>query len=270
MQTIPSYDQFSRRGTATRMNRASKLRQVAVWSVAGLLACLACSRLPLIAQERAAGISGVLQDSYGVLITGGDSVTLEAAGGGIRHTTQTDYRGGFRFSGVPAGTYTLSIYVPGFDRIKIKLNLLAGEDKSLPPFRLNIGSTGGCLFNDDPVWTHFLVTDPPNGALAGSVNAGPHLVENARVTLACWLGGDCRERPERTSTDAQGNFEFKDIPAGRYYLSIQQKGFYTRDVLISLAGGLESFYSFSLTQCPDGGCPVGLPPPGKAKATVCE
>lgn len=236
-------------------------------SITVLVTWMACSRIPLLAQAGTASLSGVLQDSSGASIGRNGSVTLETKGDGLLQATQPDLEGRFHFSALPAGTYTVSVRVPGFDNLKIKQTLLAGEGRSLPPIRLNVGSSG-CFSNGfDPQWTRFVRARPTLGGLAGNVNAAQKPIVNARVTLVCWLGRECRENPETIRTDAQGNFEFSSIRAGRYLLTIEQQGFLSSiNVPFVIVDGLESSYSISLTPCPNGGCMVTPEP----KATVCE
>lgn len=237
--------------------------------VVGFAILLACLPLFLHAQEEPASLTGVVQDPIGAVI-GNSSVILEPAVGGVRQETRSDERGSFRFSGLPAGTYTLSIRALGFDSVKVKQVLLAGEQRSLPPVRLNVGSSG-CFSSDaEPEQTRFLSAGLSLGGLAGNVKSGQGPVVGARVALACWLGSGCSENPERTKTDSQGDFEFENIRPGRYLLSVEQNRFFP---LISMGfvvvGGLESSYSFNLTPCPNGDCTV-RPYRGNVTLTVCE
>jgi len=238
--------------------------------VAGLAILLACSPLSLHPQGETASLTGVVQDPSGAVIGGNSSVVLEPAGGGVRRETQSDERGVFRFSGLWAGPYTLSIRVPGFDSVKVKQDLLAGEQRSLPPIRLNVGSSGCFSTDPDPERTRFLSAGLSTGGLAGNVKSGLGPVAGARVSLACWLDRGCSENPERTKTDSQGDFEFENIRPGRYLLSVEQDRFFP---LVSMGfgvvGGLESSYSFNLTPCPNGDCTVKLDR-GKVKVIVCE
>jgi hypothetical protein len=209
----------------------------ALLSAAGLASWMTCSPFPLLAQEGTASLSGVLQDPTGAAIGGywnaiggyAATVTLEGAGGGFRRVDHPDQEGRFHFSGLPAGTYTISVRTPYFDSLKVKQTFLAGEERALPPVRLSLGASGACFSQGiDPVSTRFLAAGPAFGVLAGNVHDGQQPTANARVTLACWLGRHCTDDPEPTRTDPQGDFEFKNIRPGRYVLTIEQQLFFPR------------------------------------------
>jgi Carboxypeptidase regulatory-like domain len=169
----------------------------ALLSAAGLATFIMCLPLSLLAQDRAASLSGVLQDANGEPIGGywndiseyAASVTLEAAEGGFRQMTHPDQQGRFHFSGLPAGTYTVSTRSRYFDSLKIEQTLLAGEETSWPPVRL-VQAGSGCGFSQkiDPASTRFLAAGSAFGALAANIHDGQKPSANVRVTLACWLG----------------------------------------------------------------------------------
>lgn len=264
-------------------NRRTRLMSWALLSAAGLATLITCLPWSLLAQDGTASLSGVLQDPTGAAIGGywnaigeyAASVTLEAAGGGFRQMTHPDQQGRFHFSGLPAGTYTVSTRSPYFDSLKIEQTLLAGEETSWPPVRL-VQAGSGCSFSQkiDPVSTRFLAAGPAFGALAGNIHDGQQPTANVRVTLACWRGRGCPDDPEPTRTDLQGDFEFKNVRPGRYVLIIEQQRFFPRVDDFVVAGGLESSYSLNLTPCPNGDCRVKpsmtSTEPGAAKITVCE
>ncbi len=220
-------------------------------------------------QESTAGLTGIIQDTVGTGIPGG-SVVLESALG-PRREVQTDQEGAFRFSGVRAGLVILSITAPGFDAVKAKLDLVAGERRSLPPVRLNLAPTGGCFFGgSDPEQTRFLSGEPSQGGLVGGVRVGREPVLGARVTLACWIGFGCTA-PGSTTTDSQGTFRFEIIRPGRYVLSIEQNGFYPlRNMQFIVVGGVESYYLFNLDPCPNDDCTIRREQPNPPKPIVCE
>jgi hypothetical protein len=252
-----------------RTNRRTRLVRralLAIW--------ILCSPFPLLAQDKTASLSGVLQDPTGVAIGGYASVTLDSAEDGLRRTIHPDEQGNFHFSGLTAGRYTLSTQVLGFDSLKLDLTLLAGEQRSWPPVRLGLGSSGCFAQHIDPVSIRFLSTGPAFGALAGNVNDGKQQVVNARVKLACYGGGECSD-PGGARTDSQGNFEFNDVRLGRYILTIEHDGLLPLiNIPFVVTGGLESSYTFTLPPCPNGDCRVKPPmfatdsSPGNI--TVCE
>ena len=112
-----------------RSNSRTRLIGLAL-SSARFAFSMAYSPFLLQGQLGAASLSGIVQDPRGAGIGGDGSVILEAAADGVQRVTRSDQGGSFRFSGLPAGTYTLSIRVPGFDSLTIKLLLLGGEQRS--------------------------------------------------------------------------------------------------------------------------------------------
>jgi Carboxypeptidase regulatory-like domain len=220
-------------------------------------------------QEGSSMLMGVVQSISGEVISSG-SVVLVSVAGGPRQEAKLDEAGGFRFSGLRAGTYLLSIRAGAFDGIKVKQDLLDGERKLLPPVRLNLAPSGGCFSDDaDPDRSRFLSAGSSLGALAGTVRDGAGAIAGARVTLACWLGYGC-SNPGALKTDSDGNFMFDDIHPGRYVLNIEQEGFFSLAALqVVVVAGLESSYAFTLAECPNGSCTV-KPPGTRAAPVVCE
>ena len=199
----------------------------------------------------------------------GAPVILESTSGKVRYEAQADQQGAFRFSGLQAGSLTLSVRALGFDPVKAKLDLLAGEQRSLPPIRPNIGPSGCFTIGADPERTRFLSDEPSLGGLFGNVKSGLRPVVGARVALACWIARGCTT-PEGTTTDTLGNFKVENIHPGRYLLSIDRNGaFPLSNMGFVVVGGLESSYSFNLDPCPDGDCTV-KPSQGNVKGIVCE
>jgi hypothetical protein len=160
---------------------------------------LTCAPAFLSAQETAS-ITGALQDPTGAPLVG-SSVLLED--GRIRQEIQADERGIFRFSGLRAGKYTLSIHRPGFYGVTVKQALLPGEQKSLPPVRLSTGVAGDCFpIDTEPERSRFPSTGPSLGGLAGNLASGQGPAAGARVQLACWGPGECIGASETAMTDS--------------------------------------------------------------------
>ena len=229
---------------------------------------LAWSPIFLYAQEASASLTGVLQDPTGTALIGG-SVSLEYEGSGSRQESQVDERGAFGFSGLRAGKYTLSMRRLGFYGVNLKLDLLAGEQRSLPPVRLSLGVAGDCFpIDTEPERSRFPSAGPSLGGLGGNLSSGLGPAAGVRVQLACWGPSQCRGASEVMMTDSQGNFELESLRPGRYSVSASQLGFFPLNVRVDIAGGLESIYSFKLTQCPNGDCTVKPDP--NVKPIVCE
>ena len=226
---------------------------------------LTCAPAFLSAQETAS-ITGALQDPTGAPLAG-SSVLLED--GRIRQEIQTDERGIFRFSGLRAGKYTVSVRRLGFYGVTVKQALLAGEQKSLTPVRLSAAVAGDCFpIDTEPERSRFPSAGPSLGWLAGNLASRLGPVAGVRVQLACWGPSQCGGASEATLTDPHGDFEFQSLRPGRYSVSAGALGFFPFNARVDVAGGLESFYSFKLTPCPNGDCTVKPDP--KVKPIVCE
>jgi|SRR5579863_2558181 len=229
--------------------------------VPGFAIFVAFSPLLSCAQEATASLTGAVQDPTGVGVWGGP-VILESGGVAVGQT-KTDEQGVFRFSGLTAGKYTLSILARGFAPLKIAQDLLAGELRSLPPVKLVVARM--CFFDSDanPERTQFLSTGSDFGGFGGSVRNEQGPVAGARVAL-CWWASACVNAPS-TKTDIQGAFKFESVFKGAYVLSIEPEGLGGNFYIV---GGLENHYSFKRPPCPNGDCTVKQDP--NIKPFVCE
>jgi hypothetical protein len=99
--------------------------------------------------DNKAVIRGTVTDQTGAVITGA-KVTLSSASG-AKQETQTDSKGGYAFSGLEAGTYTLVVTAPNFaektlDNIALTAGLELTIDASLDPAssktEVNVESSG--------------------------------------------------------------------------------------------------------------------------------
>src|SRR5580692_3722952 len=65
------------------------------------------------AQTQLATVSGIITDPSGAVVPG-VSITISSQGTGLKRSALTDTAGGYRFAGLPTGTYSLRIEKPGF------------------------------------------------------------------------------------------------------------------------------------------------------------
>jgi hypothetical protein len=65
------------------------------------------------AQTQLATVSGTITDPSGAVVPG-VSITISSQGTGLKRSALTDTAGGYRFAGLPNGTYSLHIEKPGF------------------------------------------------------------------------------------------------------------------------------------------------------------
>ncbi len=205
------------------------------------------------AQDDSASLTGKIAYTFGQGINNA-TVSLDSESAVVHQETQTNAEGVFRFSGLPAGTYFLKW--PGFNAPRSKLTLSPGEARSLPPASLTIGAAGDCGGEAmDPERTEFL-PDPAQGAIAGHVEKGAAPVVGVWATVQRMFSPD--PRPVLgVKTSSQGDFSITDLAPGRYVLGI---GEIRQGIWLSVAGGIESWYSIKLD-------PV---PPNPPKPIVCE
>ncbi|MGI4827995.1 MAG: carboxypeptidase-like regulatory domain-containing protein [Janthinobacterium lividum] len=80
-------------------------------------------------------ISGVVTDTQGALV-GGAQIQLLSAGNTAAKATQSGPDGQFRFVGVPAGHFTITLRAAGFTSASTTGNLLPGQHFEMPTFAL--------------------------------------------------------------------------------------------------------------------------------------
>jgi len=153
-----------------------------------------CFPMALAAQVGTATISGVVGDRWGARISHARA-ELQASGSETKvYKAEADGQGQYRFSGLPAGDYTLKLASPGIRPLTVKLiNLAEGQEKTMPPLRLTVSEPCCC---GDPAldYVRVLPADSRGSNLEGSVRPdswdGPPAV-SARVTLICETGKVC-------------------------------------------------------------------------------
>lgn len=233
--------------------------QSVAWLASSMLALL-----PALGQSYPASLTGTLRGPNGVGVAKA-IVVIESASRGRRYD-YTSPGGQFHFAELQPGAYTLRV---GFDHGAVfdaRVDLKAGEQKSLPPLTLPVGVYGDCNPNrESPEKTRFDTDQTFHGGLAGKVQGASGPAIGARVMLlSCPL--ECTvSRAART--DLHGDFEFEDLTPGSYALMIEQPGFFPAgNVRFVVAGGAESTYLFQLIGCPNGDCFVK----GPVKMTTCD
>ncbi|PWT90618.1 MAG: hypothetical protein C5B55_09475, partial [Blastocatellia bacterium] len=81
-------------------------------------------------------------------------------------------------------------------------------------------------------------------AIAEETSTGPELLPDVTLTL---VNRDLSTSIRTTTSDASGNFIFRDLPAGNYKLIIEAKGFPRAEKEISLPAGRTSLVEIVLT-----------------------
>ena len=151
--------------------------------------------LPIYAQNGT--VEGtVYQRSTGKPLMGADVHIIET-----EQPQKTDENGNFRFTGVPIGTYTLSVSHPNYktpEKITIEINAgrtIQGKIYLGPAFQLEKSTATGDLEG--------IVRHRETGAL----------LAGAEVYI--------QETEQRQETERDGKFRFTDMPPGTYTISIK-------------------------------------------------
>ncbi|HNT28531.1 MAG TPA: N-acetylmuramoyl-L-alanine amidase, partial [bacterium] len=166
------------------------------------------------------------------------TVTVKNNGTNAEATVESSATGYFTFTGLEAGSYTLTVVKSGYQNASRTLDLVAGD---------NWASTG--IEKESGVTT---------GSVTGSVYAltmllNPSGIAGATVTLTPAGGG----ADEVATTDANGDFSFTAITAGDHTLTAEASGYQTaqKDITVVAAQTLEIGIGLS----PVGGSDDGSP-----------
>nr|WP_165380032.1 SdrD B-like domain-containing protein [Staphylococcus condimenti] len=141
----------------------------------------------------------------------------------IRQTTTTDSNGHYQFDGLQNGTYTVEFVPPnGYTATISNVNNNANDDKDSDGLKVTATINGADNFTYDLG----LVMIPKTYTLGdyvwedtnhdGKQNEGEKGIEGVKVTLTKPDG-----TTETTTTDADGHYEFKDLPNGDYTVTFE-------------------------------------------------
>ena len=84
-----------------------------------LLAAMLSLALPVFAQLTSGNLTGSVVDQTGAIIPGTTVLATNDATG-VQNSTQTTTAGDYRFENLAAGTYTLTVNAPGFNKAEMK------------------------------------------------------------------------------------------------------------------------------------------------------
>jgi len=114
------------------------------WTRQGWLSMAAvflCCSLPLMAQNTAGSITGVVQDSQGAVIPGAKVTALNQEEHAVNGSTVTNHEGVFVFNPLKVATYTITVEAPGFKTFSQKNIVLNVNDAiGLPPIVMALGN----------------------------------------------------------------------------------------------------------------------------------
>jgi hypothetical protein len=137
--------------------------------------------------------------------------------------TGVSSNGSFEFGEIPEGAFEIEIAAPGFAKQRFSIDR---TEAAIPP--LEIALHPGSIPDTETCGPHSLVAYGPvlesSHRLSGSIRSyGRNKpVANADVTLRRAGEGD---PVFRTTSDKDGKYVFKDVPAARYELRISRRGY---------------------------------------------
>src|SRR5579862_1417529 len=121
-----------------RSNTVTKSRFALLTIVAGLLLGLG-SASPLRAQSIYGTIMGTVSDQSGAVVPGA-TVLLKNVGTEEVRKSETNNEGYFSYSSVPAGNYTLTVRLAGFQTVVTEGIQVTGASAQAFPFKLSVES----------------------------------------------------------------------------------------------------------------------------------
>ena len=100
-----------------------------------------CFSLPMLAQNTAGSISGVVMDSQGALIPGAKVTALNQEENAVNATVVTNREGVFVFNPLKVATYTIRVEASGFKTfLQRNIVLNVNDAIGLPPITMSLGS----------------------------------------------------------------------------------------------------------------------------------
>jgi hypothetical protein len=150
------------------------------------MSAIVASFVPLVLcaqQTNVGGISGTVRDSSDALVVGAHVLAVNN-GTGLRQTDTTNSNGGYVFTLLPIGTYTVTVTQTGFQRAeKTNVPVIAGQ-RFTADFQLNLGQ----------VTQTVTVTDTAAAVDTTTVNMGTTRTNQEISTLPVnMVGGGSRE-----------------------------------------------------------------------------
>jgi Carboxypeptidase regulatory-like domain len=222
-----------------------------------MVAAIACGQIVTT------GVKGTVVDATDAPVSGTEAVLKLDQEHSSEYRATANEKGIFQFVSIPEGTYDLTLRHAGFlAKITRSIDVDAGKITELGSLTLQIGGCGG---RDLYEVRHV----PLSKGVAGKGSLSAIVRYEPRKPLGGIFVYLLRMESilERTTTDANGKFSFRDLEPGDYSLLIDAKGFYA-----AIMGGyevqadLESRYeSVWLARCQKGDCD-----PKHREFQICE
>jgi hypothetical protein len=189
------------------------------------------------------------------------------------NSIESDAHGKWSLTNLLPGEYTLTARRPGFATLTIRgIKIVDGEQKVLPPLRLDISSSG-CGGGPRVQYVRLIDSETHTGNFAGKIQRGDEPttgdsqgIAGAEVKLICDSGAVCGT----TTTNQDGEYRFTGLNLGEFDLQVKAKGFYRlHGAGYRVDAGRESiYYPIYLENCFRGDCNPSKRP--KKPLAICE
>jgi hypothetical protein len=218
----------------------------------------------LVGQVGTATLTGKAQ-AYGTGIQGTEAALTPEDRTGNQFVAISDNSGTYRFSGLPAGAYTLKLRTNGYYGVTVKSILIAeAERKQVPPLELKLGGVADCGIGTGIDYLRLLAAEGHLGNFGATVrlyqrqySQNTVLIAGAEVSLICPGGDAC----VKTTTDKDGYFVFKDLVPGNLLVRVNLAGYYPIEWRYRVEEDKEVIYTpIDLERCLNGNCDPKLRP----------
>jgi hypothetical protein len=134
--------------------------------IAIFMLLLMCCATSMRGQELQGTIVGTVKDSSGAVIPNATVTIVEHGGGNAPRTVQTDARGNYTATNLPAGVYTITVSATGFDTSKVEsLTLFVAQTRTVDA-QLHPGKTSETVTVLEDAET----VDTTNSAVEGTIS----------------------------------------------------------------------------------------------------
>jgi hypothetical protein len=140
------------------------MQRIQLFAIAFVL-FLICAPFSLHSQELQGTISGTVRDTTGAVIPHAAVTLSEEGGSSAPRAIQTDVRGSFTATNLPAGNYAVSVSAPGFSTYSANITLFVAQSRSL-----DVTLHPGQVNQTVTVQENMETVDTTNGEVEGTIS----------------------------------------------------------------------------------------------------